>query len=164
MAAKSQAKALSPSLRPIRPDDRDFLYQVYASTRQEELAPLGWDRAQVDAFLEMQFAAQHDYYQEQFPKGDFQVVLLDGRPVGRLYLDRREDEIRIVDIALLTENRGAGVGGALMAGILDEAAPTGLPVRIHVEKNNRALGLYQRLGFLPIADRGVYHLMERLPG
>lgn len=151
------------TLRPVCPQDRDFLYRVYASTRLEELAPLGWDEAQVAQFLEQQFTAQDSHYREHFPATEFQVILADGRPVGRLYLDRRAEEIRIVDIALLAEHRGAGIGGHLLGAILAEAGAAGLPVRIHVEKTNPALSLYRRLGFRELEDKGVYHLMEWRP-
>ena len=150
-------------MRPIRARDQAFLYQVYAGTRTKELAPLPWDEAEKAAFLRMQFDAQHKYYTEQFPDARFDVVLDRGRRIGRLYVDRRAGEIRIIDIALLPERRGNGIGGMLMQELLDEAAAAGKPVRIHVEKFNRALGLYQRLGFSQIEDQGVYLLMEWLP-
>jgi ribosomal protein S18 acetylase RimI-like enzyme len=149
------------TLRAIRPDDLHFLLEVYASTRFEELAPLGWDEAQTRAFLEMQFTAQHEDYQRRFSQADFQLVLYDGRPVGRLYVSRTADEIRIIDIALLPDWRGRGIGGALLGPILEESDRTGRPVRLHVEKNNPALRLYARLGFERAADAGVNWLMER---
>ena len=90
--------------------DRELLIAVYASTRAEELAPVPWDDAQKDAFIRMQFAAQDRYWREQKPGAEFCVVLVDGEPAGRLYLDRRADEIRIVDIALLPAWRGRGIG------------------------------------------------------
>lgn len=148
------------TLRPIAPGDLPFLYRVYASTRQQELAVVDWDDAQKDAFLRMQFDAQHTYYQQHFTSANFDLILLDGQPIGRLYLDRRADEIRIVDIALLPEYRGRGIGSALMQEILDRAAQAGLPVRIHVERFNPALHLYHRLGFAQIGDQGVYLLLE----
>ena len=151
------------ALRPMRARDRDFLYRVYASTRTEELAVVDWSEAEKAAFLEQQFEAQHRYYQEQFPDAAFQVIERGGEPIGRLYLDRRAEEIRIIDIALLPAHRRAGIGGALLRAILAEAAAAGKAVRIHVERNNPALGLYQRLGFREIDDQGVYLLMERAP-
>ncbi len=97
-------------LRPITPEDEDFLYRVYASTREDELAPLDWDDEQKESFLKMQFAAQHKFYTEQFPRAEFQVILLDQEPIGRLYLDHRDDEIRLIDIALLPSHRNRGIG------------------------------------------------------
>lgn len=151
------------TLRTIRPEDEDFLYRVYASTRLDELVPLNWDQDQVDAFLQMQFTAQHKYYQEYFTDASFNIILLDNQRIGRLYLDRREDEIRIIDIALLPEYRNAGIGSALLKDILAEATAAGKVVRIHVEKINPALRLYKRLGFYQINDTGVYFLMEWSP-
>jgi ribosomal protein S18 acetylase RimI-like enzyme len=153
----------SVTLRPIRPDDKPFLFGVYASTRLEELAPLGWSAEQQAAFLTQQFTAQHQYYQANYADADFQVIVRDDRPVGRLYVARWPEEIRLIDIALLPEYRNAGIGSRLIDELLVEAAATGRPVRIHVEKFNPALRLYQRLGFSQIADRGVYWFMEWSP-
>jgi ribosomal protein S18 acetylase RimI-like enzyme len=151
------------SLRPVRADDAPFLFEVYASTRREELAPLGWSAQQQAAFLAQQFDAQRHSYQANYASADFQVILLDDRPIGRLYVARWEDEIRVVDIAILPEHRNARVGSRLLGDLLDEAAQAGKPVRIHVEKFNPALRLYQRLGFSIIGDRGVYWFMEWAP-
>lgn len=151
------------TFRPISEDDLDFLYQVYASTREAEMALLDWPDAEKEKFLRFQFEAQHQHYQEYFPKTQFDLILLNGQPIGRLYLDRRNDEFRIVDIALLTRYRGRGLGGKIMSDILKEAGAVALPVRIHVEQNNPALHLYHRLGFQKIEDKGIYCLMEWTP-
>jgi ribosomal protein S18 acetylase RimI-like enzyme len=147
-------------LRPAEPGDRAFLLQVYASTREEELRLVDWSGEQKAAFVQQQFEAQDAYWREHYFPATFDVIEVDGTPAGRLYVARWEDEIRIVDIALLPEHRGNGVGTALL---LDEGARAGKRVSIHVEKNNRALGLYERLGFMPIEDRGVYLLLEATP-
>ena len=151
------------SLRPIRPDDEAFLYEVYASTRLDELAVVDWDEAQKAAFLHMQFAAQHTYYQEHYVGADFLVILVDDHPAGRLYVARWDEEMCLMDIALLPAYRNAGIGSALLHALMAEAAQAGKPVRIHVEKQNPALRLYTRLGFRPIADRGVYWFLEWSP-
>src|SRR5215831_17926355 len=151
---------MTVSFRPIRPDDETFLYEVYASTRTEELAVVDWDEAQKAAFLHMQFAAQHQFYQEHYTKTDFLVILRDAVSVGRLYVARWQDEIRIVDIALLPPYRHAGIGTAILRDLLAEAAIAHKPVRIHVEQCNPALRVYARLGFAPIADKGVSLFME----
>ncbi len=96
-------------------------------------------------------------------KTDLLLILRDAVPVGRLYVARWQDEIRIVDIALLPPSRHAGIGTAILRDLLAEAAVAHKPVRIHVEKFNPALRLYERLGFAPIADKGVYLFMEWAP-
>jgi ribosomal protein S18 acetylase RimI-like enzyme len=151
------------TLRPVTSEDGPFLYRLYASTRAEELAVVPWDEAQKEAFLRMQFHAQTKFYAESFPGAAFLMVLREGEPAGRLYVDRRGDEIRLLDIALLPEHRGAGLGTALLRDLTTEAAAAGKPLRIHVERFNPALRLYERLGFKLLQDEGVYYLMEWRP-
>lgn len=153
--------ALTLNLRLAKREDRNFLSRLYASTRAEELQATGWPQQQVDEFLNMQFEAQSTFYKQQFPDALYQIVQYRGKDVGRLYLDFRGDEIRIVDIALLPDYRGKGLGSKLMSRIINDAHTQQLAVRIHVEKNNPALNLYQRLGFEEIGDKGVYWLMEK---
>ncbi|MEM8997725.1 MAG: GNAT family N-acetyltransferase [Acidobacteriota bacterium] len=150
-------------LRPVGDDDWEFLYRVYADTREEELRQVPWSREEKDAFLRFQFDAQRKYYAEVFTAADYYVVEVGGERAGRLYLDRRDDEIRLIDIALLSRFRGQGLGGELMADVLAEGKRKGLLVRIHVEQNNPALRLYKRLGFQKIEEQGVYWLMEWVP-
>ncbi|HEV8267422.1 MAG TPA: GNAT family N-acetyltransferase [Thermoanaerobaculia bacterium] len=153
----------SATLRPAAPEDEGFLCAVYASTREEELAPVPWTKEQKAAFLASQFQAQHAYYREHYAGASFDVIEVDGKPAGRLYVFRGAEEIRIVDVALLPAFRGTGVGSSLLGELLDEARRAGKVVRIHVEVMNRARSLYDRLGFTPIEDRGVYVLMEWRP-
>lgn len=151
------------TLRPVAPGDEAFLRRVYGSTRAEELALTDWDDARKEAFVAMQFAAQGRYYAEHYAGANFQVILADGEPAGRLYVARLPDTLRIVDIALLPEHRNRGIGTALLRDLLATGARDGLPVSIHVERFNPALRLYHRLGFRAVADRGVYLLLEWRP-
>jgi ribosomal protein S18 acetylase RimI-like enzyme len=151
-------------LRPVCDDDKRFLARVYASTREDELALVHWSDAQKNAFLEMQFNAQHEHYQRHYTEADFQLILVDDQPAGRLYVARWNDEIRIVDIALLPEFRGHGIGSQLIMELLDEGSRSGKNVSIHVEVFNPAFRLYKRLGFEIVEDKGVYQLMEWRPG
>jgi ribosomal protein S18 acetylase RimI-like enzyme len=124
------------------------------------MALLDWSEPAKQAFLQQQFTAQHTYYQQHYATASFQVVLRDDAMVGRLYVDRGPDEIRIIDIALLSEYRGAGLGTRLVTALLTEAAQTGRVITIHVERFNPALRWYQRLGFKQIEDQDVYLLLQ----
>jgi ribosomal protein S18 acetylase RimI-like enzyme len=148
------------ALRPVTAGDRDFLLAVYGSTRDEELSQVVWAPGQREAFLRMQFDAQDSEYRKRNPEGTFHVITVGGRPAGRLYVDRRAGDIRIVDISLLPEFRSAGVGGRLITTLMGEAAASGCILSIHVEVNNRAGELYGRLGFAVAAELGVYRRME----
>ncbi len=111
----------------------------------------------------MQFEAQHKDYTARYRGARFDIIEVDREPVGRLYVDRRKREIRVIDIALLPAYRGRGIGGALMQEVLDEAAAAGKKVSIHVEQYHPARRFYERLGFAAIADVGIYKLMEWSP-
>ncbi|HEU5036364.1 MAG TPA: GNAT family N-acetyltransferase [Nocardioides sp.] len=151
------------SLRPVTDDDRPFLIALYASTRAAELDQVVWAPGQREAFVRMQYDAQDVSYRTQNPEGAFDIIEVAGRPVGRLYVDRRVDEIRIVDIALVPEHRRAGIGSALIERLQADAAATGRTVTIHVEVHNPAAVLYGRLGFVAVAEHGLYRRMEWAP-
>jgi len=148
------------ALRVAGPDDAEFLYAVYASSRQEELAPVPWSAAQKEAFLRQQFGAQDAYYREQRPDTEFLVILDRGEPAGRLYVWESADELVVMDIALLPDHRGRGIGTRLIEALLARAKARGVPVTLHVEANNPAQRLYTRLGFVDVGEAGVYRELE----
>ena len=157
--------ASAVTLRPITDADLPFLLQLYASTRVDELAQVSWTDEQKAAFIVQQFQAQHAWWQEQYTGARFDLVLVDGEPAGRLYVDVWEREIRVVDIALVPAHRGGGIGSMLLRRVFDEGDAAGKPVSIHVEVFNPARRLYDRLGFVEKGTHGdVYVLMERPVG
>lgn len=149
------------SLRPEAPRDEGFLYEVYASTRAEELAQTNWDETMRRRFLQQQFNAMRLGYRSMFPTGEFLIIELGGQPVGRLVIDRGAPEIRVVDLALLPTQRNRGIGTVLMRQVCAHAEK---PVRLCVLKNNRARRWYERLGFKVIGEQGVYDELEWIPG
>lgn len=162
-AGASSAQGIS--FRPIRPKrDLEFLSRVYKSTRLEELALSGWTPGEIDSFLQSQFETQHKYYIQSWPDAEYLVILLGKLKVGRLYKEERQDEIRVIDIAILPQHRGKGIGSQIMRWIANQAESRGKPVRIHVEKQNPAQRLYRRLGFKRISGGDVYDLMELVSG
>jgi ribosomal protein S18 acetylase RimI-like enzyme len=170
MAEQDSQQSLQPTLsncgvtfRNITPEDRPFLQRLYASIREEEMALVDWSDVQKSEFLLMQFNAQHQYYQANYTQTSFQMMLLQGEPIGRLYVARWPQEHRIVDLAILPEYRNRGIGSQILKDLLAKAAQRHLPLRIHVEQNNRALRLYQRFGFQKIGEHGIYWLMECPP-
>ena len=145
------------------PGDEAFLWEVYASTRQEELDLTHWSQAQRKVFLDSQFKAMRGGYASQFPQADFSVILFREQPVGLMVVDRAETELRLVDIALLTEYRGRGLGSFLLKKLAAEAARARKPLRLHVFKGSRPWHLYERLGFVKIQEDGPYEHLEWRP-
>lgn len=161
---RAAAAHLGAVLRPVQEADYAFCEALYASTRLEELAPLGWPEEAVRQFLAQQHRAQHLHYNQHYATAERWIIERAGVPVGRLYLFEGASDIRIVDIALLPEARGAGIGGALITGVQHHAEAQDKRVSIHVEKNNPARSLYFRLGFAIVeGDRGAYDLLEWRP-
>jgi len=158
-----RAAAMGLLFRPAMDADLPFLARLYASTRADELALLPWSGEQKAAFVDMQFRAQHHDYARNFPDADRLVILRAGAPVGRLYVEVRGDDLHIIDIAFLDEHRRHGLGTALMLDLFDEAAAGAKAVTIYVEKNNPALRLYHRLGFVRVDDHGIYDFMRATP-
>jgi ribosomal protein S18 acetylase RimI-like enzyme len=148
------------AFRTISKQDLPFLKKVYYSTRLEELESVGWNEAQLNSFLEMQFNCQHKAYTENYPGAELMIISQGSNDIGRLYVWKGKAEIRIIDIALLPEYRGQGIGSRIMTDILRDADNRHLPVTIHVERNNPALSLYARLGFEIAEDKGVYYFMK----
>jgi len=156
----ARAEQAGCRFRRITDTDFPFLSRVYASTRAEELAAAPLTEAIKSAFLAEQFRLQHAHYQKYYPDADWLVTMRCAEDIGRLYIERWPTQHRIIDIALLPEHRGAGLGTALLRDLMDEAAAAGKDVSIHVEKFNPAMRLYRRLGFTTEEDKGVYDLMR----
>ena len=148
------------TLRPAMEEDEEFLLEVYASTRSDEMTRSGLDDAQQRAFLKLQFIAQQQHYRTYYPQGEHSLVLLNEKPIGRLYVARSLEEIRILDIALLAEHRNKGIGTRIIKDLMAESRKTGHQVRIYVENFNRALRLFERMGFVQVEEKGFHYLMQ----
>lgn len=157
------AARLGVSYRESAEADFDFLAFVYASTRIEEVAAAGWPVEVQHQFLAHQADAQHRHYRSHYPNAEWLVIERGGKPIGRLYIEEWPSQIRLIDISLLPEDRGSGVGGAILADLQHMASAAGKPLSIHVERNNPAMSLYRRLGFAKADEHGVYDLMEWKP-
>jgi ribosomal protein S18 acetylase RimI-like enzyme len=112
-------------LRQTTSDDEEFLFDVYASTRAEEVAAWGWDPARRQAFLRMQFDARRRAYQAAYPDADDRVIVQGGQAVGRILVRRADDHIRLVDIAVLPRYRKAGIGTCLIRELIAESRSSG---------------------------------------
>ena len=147
------------SLREATAADDPFLLAVYASTRIDELEGLGWNDDQKQAFIKMQFLARERVY----PRGDNRIILLNGRPAGRMLVERSEATILLIDIALLTEYRNAGIGSRLIQDLMKEATAAGKSIQLHVVASSPAVRLYERLGFRSTGDEAAYLEMTWVP-
>ena len=157
------AAELGVSYRPMTDDDLPFVAELYASTRREEVAQTGWPAEMQEAFLRQQHEAQHGHYSLHFGDAEWLIIEREGESIGRLYIRDEAEQLHVIDISLVPESRGQGIGGAILRDVLGEARELGKSVSIYVEKVNPARRLYDRLGFEPIEDKGVYDLLRATP-
>src|SRR2546425_13259532 len=143
------------------PVDDEFLLRVYTSTRAEELAQAEWQEGRREAFLKWQFDLQRREYDARFPDAEYNLILIDDQPAGRIWIGRDEEQIRLLDIGLLPEFQNRGAGTLLIRRLIDEARATNKRLRHMVfVLNNDAHRFYERLGFKVIEDLGAYKHME----
>jgi ribosomal protein S18 acetylase RimI-like enzyme len=148
---------LPVTLRPVRPEDEDILFTIYASTRERELALVdGWSSEQKQAFLRIQFEAQWYSCTQQFPSSEHSLICLDEKPIGCLWVDRGKEDIFIVEIALLPDCRNRGIGTAIFKMLMAEAQTDGKSLLLTADRHERALPLYLRLGFFPISQTELH--------
>jgi ribosomal protein S18 acetylase RimI-like enzyme len=159
---RSPANAASAiTLRPLLPEDEQFLEEVYQSTRAEELAQIPWSEAQLKMFLKMQLKARDQSYRMHYPGLDDRIILFQDKKVGRLIVVRRDEDIRLADIALLPQFRNSGIGTSLVKDLMMEAKESGKPLRLQVEiLNEQARRLYERLGFATTGETVTHFPME----
>lgn len=162
--AKEAASPRKIYLRPACANDREFLIQAYASTRQEEMASWGWSPAQQASFVRMQYDTRQRGYTAAYPSAANSVVFAGDVPAGSVIIFRGRSEIRLVDISLLPEFRGLGIGGELIGMLISEAVGSKLPLRLTVLCGNRASHLYERLGFISKSGDPMYREMEWVLG
>ena len=148
-------------LRPVSDSDDQFLLSVYGSTREEELEQAEWAEGQKEIFLRWQLGLQRREYESRFPDAAYDVILVDQQPAGRVWVGSDDEQIRLLDIALLPQFQNRGVGTELLRRLIKEAARQGKALRHMVfVLNNNAERFYERLGFKRIEDFGAYKHME----
>lgn len=153
----SQIRSITTS--SLLPVDDAFCYQVYASTRTEEMDLVGWPPEKKEAFMRMQFDLRERQYRAKYPEAITETILCDGSPVGLITTLKTADTIFLVDIALLAQFRKVGVGSFVLHALQAE----GKKIILHVLKQNPAIRLYSRLGFVPVTEDSMYQCMEWLP-
>ncbi|PYP82662.1 MAG: GNAT family N-acetyltransferase [Blastocatellia bacterium AA13] len=151
------------TLRPATRDDEGLLFELYRGSRESEIAAWGWDQAQQEAFLRMQFVARQGQYGFQFSGAQDSIILHDEQAIGRLFVMRGESEIRLVDIALLPAHQNSGIGTRLIEQLIEEGARSAKAITLHVEMTSPALKLYERLGFVPVSENGAHLFMRKNP-
>lgn len=150
--------------RPGSAEDTPLLLALFRSTKGAELAPLGFTAEQLEPLLQMQFHARQTSYGATYPRAlDMILCLEDGTAVGRHLVDRQPDCYRSVDLAVLPEHRNRGIGTWALRQVQQLAQVECVPLRLRVIEADRAVHLYERLGFEKIASDEISYEMEWRP-
>ena len=148
------------TLRPVTDDDSTFLLAVYASSRADEMARVLWTDEQKAGFLKLQFTAQSQHYKAEHPAATHEIICVNGKAAGRLYIDRSGAAQHILDVTVLPEFRNRGTGAVLLRRIMAEGQSSGKPVTIYVESFNPSQRLFSRLGFERVEENGFNWLLR----
>jgi GNAT superfamily N-acetyltransferase len=147
-------------LKLATPEDQAFLAELYNDVRSVDFSPLGLPEPMLAQLLAMQFQAQQSGYAAQFPQAIDQILWHGATRIGRMLVNESENEIWLVDIAILSAYRGQGLGGHFLQELCVRATAAQLPLHLSVRFNNPAQRLYERLGFVRTGGDGMHISME----
>lgn len=142
--------------RPATAGDRQLLFELFYSALTPEDALLELPESEREPLLRSKFNSREKQFRKDYPLADFDVLTVDGKPAGNLYIDRGDDEFVLIDISLLPPFRNRGIGTAVVGRLLEDAGRLVLPVRARVRHHSPAWHLWRRLGFEQVGDDGTH--------
>jgi ribosomal protein S18 acetylase RimI-like enzyme len=152
------------STRPETSSDTAFLFTLHESVKGAEFVTMTVGDPIRRQLLDMQFRAMTMSYRTNFPSGRFEIVILNGTPIGRLITDHTQNRFRIVYIALLPEWRRCGIAVALMTSVLQEPRRRGTRCEATLARDNLpSQRLWSRLGFTECARDDANLVLEWQP-
>jgi ribosomal protein S18 acetylase RimI-like enzyme len=155
---------MNVALRPEAREDDEFLRRLITQTIAGELGADQWPEPMRSQLLGLQYLNRRMGPRSAFPQGESFVMVADAHPAGWLFLADLDHEIHLVEIMVLPELRGKGVGSVAMRQVLARAATTGKPVGLTVNVLNAgAIRLYESLGFERTGGDEIQHRMEARP-
>jgi len=151
------------TFKKIQEQDQEFITKVYRSTREKELDLTNWPEDQKHRFTIMQMIAQLTDYEKNYKGATYEMVLYKKKPAGRLYLWETNNEIRIMDLSLLPEFQGKGIGRDILAGIVQSAKQKKKIASLHVIHGHPSKRMYERVGFKKVSETATHEYMEYNP-
>jgi GNAT superfamily N-acetyltransferase len=156
MARRNRVRVMSEmpfTLRPAACDDLAFASGIYLETM----------RYVTDRLPDFDEATHMAGFADRFRPEEVRIVVQDGKDVGWLQVSETDDEIFLKQVFLQPESQGRGIGSGLVMDLIERGRRVGKPVRLGVVKINRAVRLYERLGFGIVSEDHLKFYMERSP-
>jgi GNAT superfamily N-acetyltransferase len=150
-------------LRPMQAADETIFRKLYAEVRALELRDADWPDTEKKSFCDSQYTLQDQHYRKHFADFEPWAICQNDAVIGRLYLATFDGLLILMDITMATSHRGMGIGSTILADVIRQADLQGREMRLHVEPDNPARGLYARLGFVEMEKGDIYLEMRRLP-
>jgi ribosomal protein S18 acetylase RimI-like enzyme len=157
---------MTPILRPesdpgTADSDEVFLRRLISATVALELGAETWPEPTRSHLLDMQCTARRGARRADFPGAIGQIIQVDRDDAGWVVVAAMQDAVHLVEIMILPELRGRGIGSAVIGRIVLDAGAEGKPVRLSVNPLNLgAIRLYDRLGFRIVKRTDVEYIME----
>lgn len=89
------------------------------------------------------------------------LILVGSEVVGWIACTEDEAKLELIDIHLLPEHQGKGIGSKLLSELVSQADSARKPVQLSVLKVNPSRALYERWGFRSSGETETHVLMER---
>ncbi|MBV9863916.1 MAG: GNAT family N-acetyltransferase [Abitibacteriaceae bacterium] len=140
--------------RPTQEADTDFAreahHRAYHDVSIQQFGP--WDER-----------AQDRYFQTGWTAAVHEIVLCDGAPCGYACIEERPHDMHVRELVIHPDFQNRGIGSAVLRQVMARAQERQVPVRLGTFVKNRALHLYQRLGFEEFDRTEVHILLQWVP-
>ncbi len=144
-------------------NDSEFFMRLFAEIKSSELRLDTWPEPIRTQMIRMQFNAYERCMNTEFPNNIDYLILYQSEKAGRLQLNNDEMGIRIINISLVPAYRNKGIGAKIISDLMLEANQKNKQVLLDVDKINRALNLYSRLGFKIVQENEIRYSMAYTP-
>ena len=140
-------------------EEQSFFRRLFDITRRPDFEQAGLSGEALDTLMDSQYCARTTHYKGTYPEAEYRMIFSGADLAGGMIVEERDGDLHLIDITLLDERRGQGIGTRVMSDLIEDAKREGRGVLLFVEQFNPAQRLYERLGFAEVELVGIYRRM-----